>query len=78
MRNNRENSKAKVKMCDYKRVIPEAIWKRDYSDAMKLLSFLDLEPLTVVKFKLRLIESVISDLESYSSSHVISRAVGKK
>lgn len=78
MGNNRENSRAKVKMYSYKRVIGETIWKRDRSDAVKLLSFLDLEPLTAVKFKLRLVESVISDPESYSSSHVISRAVGKR
>lgn len=78
MGNNRENSRAKVKMCSYKRVIGETVWKRDRSDAVKLLSFLDLEPLTAVKFKLRLVESVISDPESYSSSHVISRAVGKR
>lgn len=78
MGNNRENSRAKVKMCSYKRVIGETVWKRDRSDAVKLLSFLDLEPLTAVKFKLRLVESVISDPESYSSSHIISRAVGKR
>lgn len=78
MRNNRENSRAKVKMCGYKRVIGETIWKRDRSDVVKLLSFLDLEPLTAVKFKLRLVESVILDPESYSSSRVISCAVGKR